>query len=79
MKMAGGVTVVLWRTVFGAVMGMVYQGYCLTCINAPASAVKTFISNSHQDHYAVKLSDSGINTLFTLVTTVFVVGALPGE
>ena len=76
--MVKGVTMMLSVTVFGAVMGMLYQGYCLTVINAPAAAVTLFIKDSHYRHYGVELGDSNLNTLFTVITTAFVVGALPG-
>ena len=74
-----GVTMMLSVTVFGAVMGMIYQGYCLTVINAPAAAVMLFIKDSHYSHYGVELGDTGLDTLFTVITTAFVVGALPGK
>jgi len=78
----GGVTAVLARSVFAAVLGMFYFGFNTGVVNAPETAIKVFIAESHKSHYNVTL-DPGeegvtVQVIFTFITSAFIVGGMVG-
>lgn len=76
--MAKGVNFVLVRAVFGAVMGMFYFGFNTGAVNAPEVSIKNFCNSSYFQHYGSYLDDSQLNTLFTVITSAFIVGGMVG-
>jgi len=76
--MARGVNFILVRTVFGAVLGMFYFGFNTGVVNAPEAAIKDFANTSYYQHYGSHLSDGQVNTLFTTITSAFIVGGMVG-
>ena len=72
------VTATLVRSVFAAVLGMFYFGFNTGVVNAPGEDIKIFTNQSYYEHYGVYLDKSGLETIFTIVTSAFVVGGMAG-
>jgi len=72
------VTATLVRSVFAAVLGMFYFGYNTGVVNAPGEDIKIFTNQSYYEHYGVYLDKSGLETIFTIITSAFVVGGMAG-
>lgn len=72
------VPLVLARSVFAAVLGMFYFGFNTGVVNAPETAIKAFIAESHRSHYGVQLESGGLQAVFTVITSAFIVGGMVG-
>ena len=70
--MTDGVTSVLVRTVFGAVLGMFYFGFNTGVVNAPEASIKDFTNDSYLQHYGSPLDQTKVDTLFTVITSAFI-------
>jgi len=71
----GGVTGVLARSVFAAVLGMFYFGFNTGVVNAPETSIKLFIVESHKSHYGNIIDP---NSIFTVITSAFIAGGMIG-
>jgi len=71
----GGVTGVLARSVFAAVLGMFYFGFNTGVVNAPETSIKAFITESHKSHYGSTINP---NAIFTVITSAFIAGGMVG-
>ena len=73
-----GVTFVLVRSVFGAVLGMFYFGFNTGVVNAPEAAIREFCNSSYFQHYGLYLDSSTSDIIFTVITSAFIVGGMMG-
>ena len=72
------VTGTLVRSVFAAVLGMFYFGYNTGVVNAPAADIQRFTNQSYYEHYGEYLDKSGLDSIFTIITSAFIVGGMAG-
>jgi len=72
------VTSTLVRSVFAAVLGMFYFGFNTGVVNAPAASIQRFTNQSYYEHYGEYLDKSGQDTIFTIITSAFIVGGMAG-
>eukprot|EP00090_Calanus_glacialis_P002579 TRINITY_DN11932_c0_g1_i1.p1 TRINITY_DN11932_c0_g1~~TRINITY_DN11932_c0_g1_i1.p1 ORF type:complete len:483 (+),score=160.35 TRINITY_DN11932_c0_g1_i1:45-1493(+) len=72
------VTSTLVRSVFAAVLGMFYFGFNTGVVNAPAASIQKFTNQSYYEHYGKYLDKSGQDTIFTIITSAFIVGGMAG-
>jgi len=72
------VTSTLVRSVFAAVLGMFYFGFNTGVVNAPAASIQSFTNQSYYEHYGKYLDKTGQDTIFTIITSAFIVGGMAG-
>eukprot|EP00092_Neocalanus_flemingeri_P023961 GFUD01025992.1.p1 GENE.GFUD01025992.1~~GFUD01025992.1.p1 ORF type:complete len:483 (+),score=148.99 GFUD01025992.1:147-1595(+) len=72
------VTATLVRSVFAAVLGMFYFGYNTGVVNAPAASIQQFTNLSYHSHYGTYLNKAQQDTIFTIITSAFIVGGMVG-
>ena len=74
----GAVTNTLVRSVFAAVLGMFYFGFNSGVVNAPEKSIKAFTNQSYFEHYGEYLTKTKQDTIFTIITSAFIVGGMAG-
>jgi len=74
----GAVTNTLVRSVFAAVLGMFYFGFNSGVVNAPEKSIKAFTNKSYFEHYGEYLTKTKQDTIFTIITSAFIVGGMAG-
>jgi len=72
------VTATLVRSVFAAVLGMFYFGFNTGVVNAPAASIQQFTNISYHEHYGEYLNKAQQDTIFTIITSAFIVGGMIG-
>jgi SP family facilitated glucose transporter-like MFS transporter 1 len=72
------VTSTLVRSVFAAVLGMFYFGFNTGVVNAPAASIQSFTNQSYYEHYGEYLDKTQQDTIFTIITSAFIVGGMVG-
>jgi len=72
------VTSTLVRSVFAAVLGMFYFGFNTGVVNAPAADIQRFTNQSYYEHYGEYLDKAGLDSIFTIITSAFIVGGMAG-
>jgi len=72
------VTSTLAKSVFAAVLGMFYFGFNTGVVNAPAADIQSFTNQSYYEHYGKYLDKAGQDTIFTIITSAFIVGGMAG-
>ncbi|KAK3871692.1 hypothetical protein Pcinc_023179 [Petrolisthes cinctipes] len=75
----GGLTVwVLWAVTYCLLGSCLPAGYCLGVINTPQEIIRSWVREALQLRYGLELSDGQEVSLWSVVVSLFVVGAIVG-